>query len=274
MYFPIPQDFIFAKGHTVTIRGGTTDARGFVHRAYRRSDREVVYHVYRVTRGIPDLSGPDQHGPWMLTVTQEELHPPVINWKLLPAEFQWWRNGPLYLTNPSAAEVFSFWPAPKTGWQKGDFVSVPSFGCDDRVCARVVEAEDETGCLVVAFKPLDGRSIKSRFPLGAILGPHTEWHLDPSEWEETQPLQVVRKRARSSSPPALSLGENALPEAIAEKKARILTAYEEHAQTLETKPADPEWLDDLEEPKDQMDVAKFFSEHDWSPSKAGPDGEK
>lgn len=218
-YFPVPQGFTFKKGHTVTIKGRSQHARGFVHSKYQRGST-VVYHVYTVTRGLPDLAGPEAHGIWMLTVEDHELLSPMLHWGLLPVEYMWWKNAPYYLEDMRSAEVYSFWPVPRRGWQEGDYVSVPSLNCRERQCARVV-APEKDGLITVIHQlgsSFDGRAIKSSYPVASVLGPAVEWLPETMDWPQVESA----KRARSMSP--LSLGEAALPDA---KRAHVLSQYEQ-----------------------------------------------
>lgn len=236
-YFPVPKDHVFAKGHTVTVpAAGLDGGRGIVHRRYFRKDgsskaNEAVYHILVASRDYPPSA---ENNPYMLTATHDQLRPPLIGWKALPVDFQWWLN-------PLNSQALQFWPAPVDGWKAGDFVSIPSpsFAVNIRICARVVEPEDATGCITVIFKPpFDvGSLVKSKLPARAIHGPHTDWILDHREWaadatKQNQGLQAVvffkpiaepeaapRKRTRSVSP--LELGDNALPEVVAQKKTRV-----------------------------------------------------
>ena len=236
-YFPVPKDHVFAKGHTVTVPvAGLDGGRGVVHRRYFRGDgsskvKEAVYHILVASRNCPSSA---ENNPYMLTATHDQLRPPLIGWKALPVDYQWWLN-------PFNAQTLQLWPAPTDGWKAGDFVSIPSpsFAVNIRICARVVEPEDATGCITVVFKPPFDVSnlVKSKLPAMAIRGPHTDWTLDHREWaadatNQSQSLPAVvffkpvaeneaapRKRTRSISP--LSLGDNALPEVVAEKKTRV-----------------------------------------------------
>ena len=223
-YFPIPQGFTFKKGHAATIKGRSQNARAFVHSKYQRCST-VVYHVYAVTRGLPDLSGPEAHGIWMLTVDDHELLSPMLHWGLLPVEYMWWKNAPYYLEDARSAEVYSYWPAPKRGWQEGDYVSVPSllsFG--ERQCARVL-APEKDGLITVVHQALsppsnDGRAIKSSYPVASVLGPAVEWQPETMDWPQ---VEETGKRARSMSP--LSLGEPAVP--VPHKRAHVLSSHDQ-----------------------------------------------
>lgn len=219
-YFPVPQGFTFQKGHAVTIKGRSQHARGFVHSKYQRGST-VVYHVYTVTRGLPDLSGPEEHGIWMLTVEDHELLSPMLHWGLLPVEYMWWKNSPYYLEDMRSAEVYSYWPAPKRGWQEGDYVSVPSLHVCERQCARVVVPEKD-GLVTVVHQlgaSFDGRAIKSTYPVACVLGPAVEWLPETMDWPQVK----NDKRARSMSP--LSLGEPAVP--VPHKRAHVLSHHDQ-----------------------------------------------
>lgn len=303
---------MFNKGHSVTVLpAGLNGARGVVHRRYFRGDgskknEEVVYHVFVASLHNPSLPGDN---PFMLTVSHDQLRPPSIGWGVLSAEYQWWLN-------PFNAHALNatYWPAPAAGWKKGDFVSIPSpsFAVYVRICARVVEPEDATGCITVVFKPpFDPASlVRSKLPARAVLGPHTDWTLDHREWASEAKAKpspppaasipfkpivantAAAKRPRSVSP--LSLGENAIPGAVAEKKMRVLsmsitpeasksdqqeetrgpaesdkqddnTEDKTEASTMDEAPAAAPCYDwhlneDVEDVDEDIDVAQFFNE--------------
>ena len=191
VYFPRPKAFDGYKvGDSVSVKR-VRHNRGYIKGVYVLPDKSRVYLVLAAGAEMPDF--PKGISPWIETLTDADLNPPRVSWKLLPVAAKyssmffvllllcpdtcffcrWWLS--YDLSNLDC--ITGYWPAPTSGWKVGHYVSVPTSLIDKqipRVLAKIVFV-CEHKLLVDVVLPLDlahpGQVFKRQIKMVNLIGP-------------------------------------------------------------------------------------------------------